>query len=156
MASTLEKDCHMGIAHTPASQMQGAPPQNMMCRAGASGSICRNPSRICSTRFGEPDTPVQCTSRPILDAAKRNVRCVEAVLPELAAKEGASPEDHGDQELPRARYAADQPDRSASSQGRDDLNRTKRYSPSLNRTRGGSRKARQVARWNSVFRSALS
>ena len=25
---------------------------------------------------------------------------------------------------------------------------TKRYSPSLNRTRGGSRKARQVARWN--------
>ena len=47
------------------SAMQGAPPQNMRCRACASGRNCRNPSGICSTRFGKHDAPVERISRPI-------------------------------------------------------------------------------------------
>ena len=58
-----------GMRSSVCSAMQGAPPQNMRCRACASGRNCRNPSGICSTRFGKLDAPVERISRPILKPA---------------------------------------------------------------------------------------
>ena len=132
------------------SAMQGPSAQNLKCRTGGSGCICWKPSRINSTRFGKPDAPDERISRPILNSALN----LSAALK------------HSFWNWPQRGFHSRRLIKSSTSPctlcGRSTRSvgvfsrarhshRTKRYSPSLSRTRGGSRKARQVARWNSVF-----
>ena len=136
-----------GMRCAVCSAMQGPPSQNMICRAFASGRNCGIPSTSGSTRFGKPDASDQSMSRPILDTALNLSAALKHSFwnwPQRGNHPGRSM---------RSRTSSSTLcSRSTRSTGVFSRARrshtTKRYSPSLNRTRGGSRKARQVARWN--------